>query len=213
MMLPRGTYVRVIGTLDYDTALALQHDERQRVLCGDIPGTVLLLEHDPPVITLGRRADGRSLLESEESLIGRGYQVRRTERGGDVTVHEPGQVVVYFMLPVGPKSAGPFVEGILGLAADFLREHYHVEARYDGARPGLWAEGKKLCAAGLDLTGGVSMHGIAVNVSNSMEGFSLVVPCGIEGSSVTSLSALLGRHVPAGGFMAAFAERLERLAR
>jgi lipoate-protein ligase B len=213
MMLPRGTIVRVMGTLDYDTALALQHHERTRVLRGEIPGTVLLLEHDPPVITLGRRADGRNLLESEESLIQRGYQVRRVERGGDVTVHEPGQVVVYFLLPVGSKTAGPFLEGILGLASDFLREHYHIEARYDAARPGLWAEGKKLCAAGLDLTGGISMHGIAINVSNSMVGFTLVVPCGIGGSTVTSLSALLGRRIDAGEFMEAFAEKLERLAR
>ena len=211
-LLPPGIEVRLLGRVDYDRAIALQRAARERVLRNESPGTVFLLEHDPPVITLGRRAGAAGLRVPEEALARRGYQLRHAGRGGDITVHEPGQVVVYFVLPVQSKSAAPFVKGILGLMAAFLEEEYGIAARYDAARPGLWAGNEKLCAAGVDLSGGVSMHGIAVNVSNSMEGFSLIVPCGMEGAGVTSVSALLGRRVDTGAFMEKFAARLRALA-
>ncbi len=212
LTVPRGIAVSILGAVDYDTALTLQREAHERVLAGTSPGTVFLLEHDPPVITQGRRAGAAGLLVPEEALAPRGYQLRHAGRGGDITVHEPGQVVVYFVLPVQSKSAAPFVKGILGLMAAFLEDEYGIAARYDAARPGLWAGNEKLCAAGVDLSGGVSMHGIAVNVSNSMEGFSLIVPCGMEGAGVTSVSALLGRRVDAGAFMEKFAARLRALA-
>jgi len=207
-IIPAGTEVRVLGRLDYDAALALQAEERERVMRGESPGTVFLLEHDPPVITLGRRADVKNLLADENTLARKGYRLRRVERGGDVTVHEPGQVVAYFVVPVMSKGSGPFVEEALGLASGFLRERYGVIAEYHRDRPGLWAGNAKLCAVGLDLRGGASMHGIAINVSNSLEGFSLVVPCGIEGGAVTSVSAVLGRKEDAASFMEGFARYL-----
>lgn len=213
LAIPRGITVRLMGALDYDSALALQGEERDRVRSGSSAGSIFLLEHDPPVITLGRRADGRNLLETEAALARRGYQLRKSGRGGDITVHEPGQLVAYFVLPVKSKAAGPFVEGILGFMSVFLIEVYGIDARYDARRPGLWAGSAKLCAAGVDLSGGVSMHGIALNVSNSMEGFSFIVPCGIEGAGVTSVSALLGRKVDSSGLAAKFAERLRAAAR
>ncbi len=193
--IPPGTRVRVLGEIDYDGALLLQENERDRVTRGESPGTVFILEHSPPVITLGRRADLSHLLENRETLAERGYQLRKVDRGGDITVHEPGQVVVYFILPVRSKDAGPFVEGILSIAGCFLRTGYGVDAHFSRERPGLWAGNAKLCAAGFDLRGGVSTHGIAINVSNTLEGFSFIVPCGIEGANVTSLSILLGCQV------------------
>ncbi len=206
--LPPGTDVRILGPLDYDTSLAIQEKERERVLSGGSPGTVFLLEHTPPVITLGRRADESNILADEKTLILKGYRLRHTGRGGDVTVHEPGQAVAYFVVPVAPKTAAPFVKGILGLMGLFLLEEYGIDALYDAKRPGLWARDAKLCAVGVDLTGGVSTHGIAINVSNSMEGFSLVAPCGIAGGTVTSLSVLLGRTVDSAAFMDKFARHL-----
>ena len=211
--IPHGTDVRVLGEIDYDGAMLLQMKERDRVLRGESPGTVFILEHSPPVITLGRRADRGHLLAAGETLLDLGYQVRKSGRGGDITVHEPGQVVVYFVLPVRSKEAGPFVEGVLGIACDFLRRRYGVEAQYDRERPGLWVGDAKLCAVGMDLRGGVSTHGIAINASNSLEGFSFIVPCGIPGGSVTTLSILLGRRVPSSEVMTGFSEYITELAR
>jgi lipoate-protein ligase B len=189
--------VRVIeiqGLVGYDDALKLQEMEKERVLSGKSPGSIFLLEHDPPVITIGRRGGRENFLAGEDEILRRGYLVRSTGRGGDVTVHEPGQVVAYFVLPVSPKRGASFAGAVLGIVEKAMRRHLPA-VRIDYERPGLWIEGRKICSCGFDMTGGVSMHGIALNVSNTLEGFSLVVACGLRGAEMTTLSRELGRAV------------------
>ncbi len=187
--------IEQLGVVDYDTAICIQLEERDRVMRGQSPGTIFILEHDPAVITLGRNADPANLRVTVSEAAAAGYQVRRSSRGGDVTVHEQGQMVAYFVIPIRSKSSSAVVEFVLGVAKACVGR-YLPDVRYDPRRPGLWISDRKICSVGLDLTGGVSMHGVAINVSNNLKGFGMIVPCGLSGSGVTSISRELDRGVP-----------------
>jgi len=186
--------IETLGFVDYDTAMRIQLGERDRVMRGQSHGAVFLLEHDPPVITLGRNADFGNLRVTESEAAAAGYQVCRSSRGGDITVHEPGQLVAYFVMPVQSKSSSAVVESVLAIAKACV-ERYLPDVRYDSRMPRLWISDRKICSVGLDLTGGVSMHGVAINVSNDLKGFGMIVPCGLSGFGVTSISRELGRDV------------------
>lgn len=200
--------IRILGSIPYDEAMHLQDEEYQHVQSGISNGAVFLLEHDPPVITLGKRAKAQSLLIREEEVVRHGYQIRAASRGGLATVHEPGQAIAYFVVPVAAKSGGSFVSQILQLVADFLIKEYGITVQNDNERPGLWWSGKKICFCGFDLSGGVSRHGIAINVANSMKGFSMIVPCGMPDVKTTSLSQILTQHIYCDTFLKNFASFL-----
>lgn len=186
--------IQDLGKITYDAAEKLQLEERERVKNGQSSGTIFFLEHDPAVITLGKNAIESNILIPEKYLATKGYDVRKVSRGGDVTVHEPGQLVVYFVLPLKPKAVREFVDGIMNSVISALKA-LGVEAAFDDKKPGLWVEDRKICSVGFDLTGRVSMHGIALNVCNSLEGFKLIVPCGLAGVKMTTVSKELGRPV------------------
>jgi lipoate-protein ligase B len=127
--------VRILGAVDYESAMDLQYREKRRVLDGKSPGAILMLEHDPPVITLGRHGMADNIT-APESIIGlSGYRVIRTERGGDVTVHEPGQLVVYYILPVKSKNSSAFVAGIMDPVVDVLNYHLDTDLLYMEKKP------------------------------------------------------------------------------
>ncbi len=200
--------IRVIGIIGYDEAMLLQDAEYQNVRDGISQGAIFLLEHDPPVITVGRRTDRCFFLLSENELANQGYQLRKTTRGGLATAHEPGQAVVYFVIPTPAKSSASFVLNIMRVAAEFIARTYGIQCDYDDSRPGLWINGMKLCSCGFDFTGGISRHGIAINVSNSMKGFSFIVPCGMPEAKITSISEILHTHVDCRSFLNEFASFL-----
>lgn len=204
-------HIRLLGSISYDDAMRIQDDEYRKVRAGMSNGCVLLLEHSPAVITLGRRADAASLLHSENELAQKGYHVRKATRGGLATVHEPGQAVVYFVVPIPAKSSARFVQFIMRLTAEFLKNRYGIIVEYDESRPGLWWHHKKLCACGFDFSGGVSRHGIAINVCNNLEGFSMIVPCGIQGAETISASEILGQKIPCEEFIAAFGAHIREV--
>lgn len=184
-----------LGAVDYDTALKLQLEERVLVKEGKSKGTIYYLEHKPAVITLGRHAIETNILLPEKLLESKGYQIRKVSRGGDVTVHEPGQLVVYFVVPLKAKVVRNFVDGIMNLVSTVLKSEYGLDSYFKPDVPGLWVEDRKICSLGFDLTQRVSMHGIALNISNSLEGFKMIVPCGLSGVKMTSLSNELGRVI------------------
>ena len=184
-----------LGPIDYDSAVKLQLEERQRVKDGLSKGTIFFLEHNPTAITLGRNALASNMLFPRKLLENKGYHVREVSRGGDVTVHEPGQLVVYFVMPLKAKAVRTFVDKIVGVIRDCLREDFNILTEFDPKKPGLWVQGKKLCSIGFDLTERVSMHGIALNVCNTLEGFSLIVPCGLSGVKMTTMSLEASRKI------------------
>ena len=189
--------VRRLGTVDYQSALALQKqlvDQRKQ---GLIPDQLLLLEH-PPVITLGarNRNSTANVLESPESLARRGVAVFETGRGGDVTYHGPGQLVGYpiMELPQARRDVHRYVrdleEVLIGAVADV-----GVHATRLPGLTGIWVGNTKLAAIGVRISRWVTSHGFALNVSTDLSNFGLIIPCGIAGKGVTSMERLLGRAV------------------
>lgn len=183
------------GRTDYATALAWQRRTAAGVREGEAPETLYLLTH-PPVITLGRRAHDDHVLFDEATLAARGVQLVETDRGGDVTYHGPGQIVGYPILDLRRRKLGPHTY------LRFLEERlirvlatYGIEGYRDPDYTGVWTDAGKIVAMGIRVSAGVSLHGFALNVNTDLQGFGLIVPCGIEGRAVASMQQLLGRPV------------------
>ncbi|PKL35134.1 MAG: lipoyl(octanoyl) transferase [Spirochaetae bacterium HGW-Spirochaetae-1] len=194
-MIDKKINISYLGRMDYASAVKIQENERTRVLSSSSCGSVFLLEHVPAVITLGRHAARENLKVKAEYAMQCGYQVAMSSRGGDITVHEPGQLVVYYVLPVKSKDTGRFIRNLVSPVADMLNSIYKCDVYYDASRPGIWHGNEKLCFSGFDLTGKVSMHGISINICNTLDGFSYIVPCGMEGISLTTLCRLAEKQI------------------
>ncbi len=183
------------GLVDYGEALALQEDLHARVVAGEAAAYAVSVEH-PPVLTFGKHASAQHLLFAAEALRAQGIGLVQTERGGEVTAHEPGQLVLYPILRLASFGLRPkrYVELLEGVVIEALR-HFDVTAATDPEHPGVWVGREKICAIGIRIKERVSLHGMALNVANSLELFQKIVPCGIQGRGVTSVSRVCGRGV------------------
>lgn len=178
-------------------------EDRERRPRPSRAGIVLTVEHDP-VITVSRRATaGGNVLASAELLARQGVERVETDRGGDVTYHGPGQLVVYPILDLTLLNLGLhdymrlLEQSVIDTCAEF-----GVAAERDPTATGVWvrdASGElaKVAAFGVRVRRWVSMHGLAINITTNMEHFGLIVPCGLLGRPVTSLQKLLGEECPA----------------
>ncbi|MCX6646631.1 MAG: lipoyl(octanoyl) transferase LipB [bacterium] len=189
-----------LGRISFDHALALQEDaiENFRSTGKGLP-VIFSLEHDP-VITCGRSTKEENLLLKSEEYEKRGIQVRKIDRGGDVTFHGPGQVVVYPILSLRDLNirAGEYVRVLENSMIRTCAE-YGVNASTKDSYPGCWTESGKIGAIGTAVkAGGITKHGLAFNVDVDLEYFKLIIPCGIKDSHVTRLSNLTERKVPFG---------------
>jgi len=166
-------------------------------------GFLLLLEHDPPVITVTKRPGAADhLLAGREELDGRGVTVAHTDRGGDITYHGPGQLVAYPILDLNLLALGlhDYVRTLEQSAIDACAA-FGVGAGREPEATGVWegsgpAGAAKICAIGVRVRRWVSYHGLALNVDPDLSHFELIVPCGLAGRTVTSLSRLLGARAP-----------------
>jgi lipoyl(octanoyl) transferase len=195
------------GTVPYEEARVAQRrleGERQR---GDVPDLLLLLEH-PPVYTRGRRSEPAELPMRAEWYEGQGIEVRDTDRGGRVTYHGPGQLVAYPIVSLRPygDDVHAYVRGLERVMIESLAAH-GVEAGLVEGETGVWVGERKIGSIGVHVSRGVTTHGLAVNVNNDLQPFEWVVPCGIEGCQVTSLSCELDAEQDLGGFAATVAAR------
>jgi lipoyl(octanoyl) transferase len=195
-----------LGRLPYAEAFAIQADLQARRQAEEIPDTLLLLEH-PPVYTRGRRAADNELTLGEDFYRGHGIEIVPTDRGGRVTYHGPGQLVGY---PIMRVSDIDFHLRTMEAAIVAALAEYGIEARSrcdEGIDyTGVWVADRKIASIGVHISRGVSTHGFAVNVTNDLEPFTWIVPCGLPDVRMTSLEYELG-HAPDGGFDA-FAERI-----
>ncbi len=187
--------IKFLGRISYEDSVKLQTEQRLQILNSRSTGCIFFLEHFPPVITIGRQGSTSSLLKSAKYLNSHGIEIKNSTRGGDITAHEPGQLVVYFVLPVESKNAGKFVNSIIDKIIFFLEKDYCIKSCYDKKNPGVWVDEEKICSIGFDLTGGISMHGIALNVCNSLDTFQYIIPCGISGCAMTTLEKVTGKKI------------------
>ncbi|MGB3544329.1 lipoyl(octanoyl) transferase LipB [Rubrivirga sp.] len=205
--MPSKAHVYRLGRVPYRDAWASQAEIQRRLIEGKrsdppqlLPHSVLVVEH-PPVFTLGTSADAGNVLTSRTDLERRGAELVEVDRGGDVTFHGPGQIVVYPILDLDRLST-PEGKPLRDLHR-YLREleeavvmtcaDWGLEAgRVDG-RTGVWigpdARGpeRKVCAMGVRCSRWVTMHGLALNATTDLAWFDEIVPCGIEDRGVTSL--------------------------
>ena len=143
---------------------------------------VWLLEH-PSVFTLGTAADPSNVLNPGD------IPVIQTDRGGEVTFHGPGQLVIYFLLDIKSKKIGPkTMVANLQLIIQKVLRHYSIESSFIEGAPGVYVENKKIASIGLRFSGGRSYHGISINVDMNLTPFSLINPCGYEGLEVAQIS-------------------------
>jgi lipoyl(octanoyl) transferase len=200
---------RWIGTQRYDDAIALQRELHESRVAGEIPDTVLLLEHSS-VITMGRRAVDAHVVSDTATLAAAGVELRETDRGGEATYHGPGQLVVYPIVDLRALGLGPvtYVAALEWAIIDTLAG-YLVEAHRVSGRTGIWVDGdgadpgegnnpsgRKIAAIGVRISRGVAMHGLALNVSTDLSMFKHIVPCGMPGLDVTSIEAEQGAAPP-----------------
>ena len=143
---------------------------------------IWLLEH-PPVFTLGTAADNAHVLNPGD------IPVIQTDRGGEVTFHGPGQLVIYLLLDIKQKKIGPktLVANLQNLIQKIL-QHYSIESSFIEGAPGVYVEEKKIASIGLRISKGRTYHGISLNVDMDLTPFSLINPCGYEGLEVTQIS-------------------------
>jgi len=191
----RPLEVRHLGRVPYAEGLELQARLVAERQAGRIPDTLLLLEHDP-VFTLGRNARAENVLLSEDALRAQGFEVFETGRGGDVTYHGPGQAVGYPILDLSPdrcdvhRYVRDLEEVMIRTCAD-----YGIPAARVAGMSGAWVGDEKIGAIGVRIARWVTSHGFALNVSNDLAPFGMIVPCGIRGRGVTSLQRQLARPV------------------
>jgi lipoyl(octanoyl) transferase len=202
------------GTIPYAEAAELQRRVAERRRRGEVGDTLLLLEH-PPVYTRGRRSRPEELPMGVSWYEAQGIEVLDTDRGGLVTYHGPGQLVAYPIVDLRGYGADvhAYVRGLertmvaaLGAAG--------VRAGTIEGLTGVWVGTRKIGSIGLHVSRGVTTHGLAVNVNNDLQPFEWVVPCGIEGVSMTSLGRELGAEQDLDAFadslVAAYGDVFER---
>lgn len=190
-----------LGLLSYRDAWKHQERVHADVVAG-AEEQILLVEH-PPVITCGRRPDvAKNVIASPEQLATLGVEFVESDRGGDVTFHGPGQLVVYPIIRLIDHrlSVGSYVRLLEQSIITALGE-LGIPARKDACAVGVWVEGgdgtlAKICALGVRVRRGVTMHGIALNVTTDLSYFDLIVPCGLSGRPVTSVQKVLGANAP-----------------
>ena len=200
-----------LGIVPYARALALQRVLHAQRVAGAIPDTLLLLEH-PPVITLGKAFHPEHLRYAREFYAQQGIELHPTDRGGDVTCHNPGQLVGYPIFDVAQhgRDLHKFLRDLEQAMIDALRA-FGVEAHREAGYTGVWVGDAKIAAIGIKVTKWVSMHGFALNVNNDLRLFQTIVPCGIADRPVTSLQQVLGRAVPMEQVKHAMARAFERV--
>ncbi len=199
--------VRDLGRMPYAQAFALQKTLQRQVIesrtGGERSHFLLLVEHEPPVITVSRRPDARRhLVAGDETLARLGIEVAQTDRGGDITYHGPGQLVAYPILDlnvVGLRLHG-YMRFLEQVVIDTLAS-FGIYAGRDEAATGVWvarpgAPDAKICAMGVRISRWVTMHGLALNVTTDLDHFDLIVPCGLGGRTVTSMQQLLDDACP-----------------
>jgi lipoyl(octanoyl) transferase len=183
-----------LGMIDYEDALRLQNRLAEARGGEKIEDILLLLQH-PPVITMGKSGKVQNVL-APQAVQEKGIKVIFTDRGGDVTYHGPGQMVIYPILNL--RLHGLSVPGYVWKLEETvirLLDRFGVKARRIEKLRGVWVENEKVAALGVHLSRWISKHGLALNVNTNLDPFDLINPCG-TGRRATSMARILGRELP-----------------
>lgn len=188
--------VRHLGLMPYGEALEYQRALARARISGEVAHDVLLLVEHPPVVTLGRSSKERHLLASPAALAARGIELFEVERGGDVTFHGPGQLVGYPIIDLKQHRRDlhwylrTLEEALISALGEF-----GIPAQRNPGLTGVWTQGRKIASIGVHARDWVTWHGFALNVSTNLAYFDVIVPCGIEAVTMTSMERELGTPI------------------
>ena len=182
-----------VGSMEYEECWNLQNFLHERCV-RDGRNSLIVVEH-PAVITLGKNADPGFVLFDRKELLRDGVAVIEVDRGGEATLHNPGQLVIYPILRLADWGTGPkqYVRILEDSIIELLRS-FGVEGTTELQYPGVWVGLKKICAVGVRIKDRVTLHGLALNISNDLALFSKIVPCGIFSRGVTSVMEEVGER-------------------
>jgi lipoate-protein ligase B len=189
-------WIERLGVMDYARALDFQRAVAKARIANEVPEDVLLLLEHPPVVTMGRSSKEAHLLASPALLAARGVELHEVERGGDVTFHGPGQLVGYPIIDLTrhKKDLHWFLRQveeslIIALAT------FGITAERNPGLTGVWTQARKIASIGVHARDWVTWHGFALNVATDLSYFDLMVPCGIQAVTMTSIEVEVGRPV------------------
>lgn len=186
---PPPIVARWLGRRPFDEVLALQLVARDALAAGEGPPTLLLVEH-PPVLTLGRRGQRSDVLWTDEALADAGVVVAESPRGGQVTLHAPGQLVAYPVIHVG-RQIRQFIVDLAEAARRVLLELGIDDAVFRMDHPGLWVGPRKIASIGVHISRGIAIQGIAVNLDVAPHLLGSLISCGLPDVEVISARALV----------------------
>ena len=167
-----------LGTVNYHETLELM---RSHIKEKDFSNEIWLLEH-PPVFTLGTAADNSNILDSKD------IPVVQSDRGGEVTYHGPGQLVIYFLLDIKKLGCGP--NKLVVSIQEFIKEllsDLSIESSFIEGAPGVYVNDKKIASIGLRISKNKTYHGVSINFNMNLKPFTYINPCGYEGLEVTQI--------------------------
>ena len=204
------THVQVLdlGLVDYARAWDMQKACMEDVRSGRADGVVMLLEH-PHVYTLGRRGKDTDVLLDEAALKSLGVHVHQIDRGGEATYHGPGQLVAYPILDLRQWGGGP-VKYVRALEEALVRtlSDRGIAGRREDRLPGVWVGQEKIAFVGVRISGGITCHGISLNVNSDLSFYGHIVPCGIADLRVISVERLTGAPTDMAAVKRAFVRHL-----
>lgn len=188
-----------LGLKDYNEAWDIQKSIHEKVSNLNYGPVALLVEH-PSVLTLGKHANRSFIYASEAELAQKKIKIVEIDRGGEVTAHVPGQLVVYpiLHLPSYKFGAKDFINALEASIIDLLK-FYGVEAARHNEHPGVWVGSNKIAAVGVRVKNRTTLHGFSININNEFDLFQQILPCGIRGHGVTSLEKELKKLVDFSG--------------
>jgi lipoate-protein ligase B len=188
---PIPIWTRDLGRLSYAESFGLQKHLQEIQLAGQLHSGLLFVEH-PAVITLSRSSNKDDVTAPEKVLASRGIALEQTDRGGQVTYHGPGQLVVYFLFNLKHfgEDLHAFLRNMEEAVILYLEAHQLKPYRSPG-QTGVWVGKEKVCAMGIHVRRWWTTHGLALNVTTDLNHFGLIIPCGIRDRGVTSMEKLL----------------------
>jgi len=199
-----------LGLTQYAPAFAIQEQILRARLDGKLAPTIILQEN-LPVFTIGRSGSRDNILCSPEALQRLGIEVLEVSRGGDVSYHGPGQLIVCPLLYLGDigLNANQYLHRLEDVLIELLA-HYDIHAGKKEGHPGVWREKAKIAAVGIAVKHGYTFHGFSLNLNPNLEAYNLINPCGVRQMPVTSIRQVLGQSPPMAQIKARLKEILHK---